>query len=405
MATIVIAVPEIIAVPLAPDPAWWRLIQRIWERGDAVAPLPHAAPSLHLQRLLAAVQPTRIATDTFGAEVRHPGRPCAEGDALIMVTSGTSGRPKAVVHTRDGMMASANITAEALDSGPSSHWLACLPVAHIGGFSVLTRALFSGAKVTIAPGAQAADIDTAAQRGATHVSLVPAQLAAVDTRRWQRILLGGSRPSADRPSNCVATYGMTETGGGIVYDGLALPGVELAIGARPDTPQSEGTIWLRSPTMFRAYRTADGEGPATNPQGWFSTGDIGAIDEGGVLRVIGRSDDVIISGGHKVWPDPVERILERIEGVRGVAVIGVPHHRWGEVVTAVIEFDPRLGAPPTLEVLRAAVAEALPRYCEPRALRVVDNLPRVGVAGSGLAKISRAATRTLLLGQNKIEPR
>jgi acyl-CoA synthetase (AMP-forming)/AMP-acid ligase II len=153
--------------------------------------------------------------------------------------------------------------------------------------------------------------------------------------------------------------------------------------------------------MFRAYRDEGPEGRSVLSNGWLPTGDWGSWDPStGSLTVDGRGDDVVITGGHKVWPDQVERILERHESVAAAVVVGVPDERWGHVVTAVIELTAD-GAhhPPRLEELRAAVGAELPRYCEPRALRVFDRIPRAGTAGSGLGKPSRATTRARLASQ------
>jgi O-succinylbenzoic acid--CoA ligase len=164
----------------------------------------------------------------------------------------------------------------------------------------------------------------------------------------------------------VTTYGMTETSGGVVYDGVPLDGVEVRIG-------DEDRIEMKGPTLFRAYRLSD-DAPRTS-DGWFATGDAGAI-EAGRLHVLGRLDDLIITGGHKVWPAEVESVLRRDPSVAEVKVSGRSDAEWGKrVVAFVVPADP--AAPPTLSRLRALVADRLPRYKAPKELVLVESLGRI----------------------------
>jgi O-succinylbenzoic acid--CoA ligase len=179
----------------------------------------------------------------------------------------------------------------------------------------------------------------------------------------------------DLPANAVATYGMTETGGGVVYDGVPLDGVEVRV--------IGGQVELRCPMLLRCYR--DGTDPR-DPDGWFPTGDAGAWDEiEGRLRVFGRMDDVIVSGGENVWPVAVERALATHARVREVAVVGRPDPEWGQRVTALVVPTDR-AHPPTLDDLRALAKRELPAYCAPRELVLVTELPR-----TGLGKLVRRA--------------
>jgi O-succinylbenzoic acid--CoA ligase len=224
---------------------------------------------------------------------------------------------------------------------------------------------------------------------------VPTALARVDPRPWRTILLGGSSIPAARPANTIATYGMTETFGGVVHDGLPLSGVQVRIVDldRPEDPDRPhlltdgrpGAIELRTPTLLRCYR--DGRVPH-GPDGWYRTGDLGAVDPAtGRLRVDGRADDLIVTGGEKVWPAPVEALLRSDARVRDVAVVGRSDPEWGErVVAVVVPTDP--SAPPTLEGLRDLVRATMPRACAPKELELVDSLPR-----TGLGKIRRSELR------------
>ena len=205
------------------------------------------------------------------------------------------------------------------------HWLACLPLAHIGGLAVVTRALVTGTRLTVLPRFEPGEVEAAARQGATLVSLVATALARIDPTLFRTIVLGGAAPPVDRPPNTVATYGMTETGSGVVYDGLPLDGVDVRV-------DGDGEIQLRGPMLLRSYR--DGRDPLTD--GWFATGDLGRWLPDGRLHVDGRRSELIISGGENVWPEPVERALRSDPRVADVAVSGTPDPEWGQIVTAYV---------------------------------------------------------------------
>ena len=326
-------------------------LRRAWDDGDAVLPLDPRLPAPARARVLAAAR---------------PDDPVEDGDALVVATSGTTGDPKAAVLTHAAVAASAQATSRRLAVDPArDRWLACLPLAHVGGLSVVTRALVTATPLTLHDGFDAAAVDAAAAAGCTLVSLVPAVLRRVDVGRFRAVVLGGSAMPADLPTNAVTTYGMTETGSGVVYDGVPLDGVELRV--------VDGEVQVRAPMLLRAYR--DGTDPRTT-DGWFPTGDGGAWDgEAGRLRVFGRRDEVVVTGGEKVWPTAVEQVLGRMPGVREVAVVGRPDPEWGQrVVALVVPADP--GAPPGLDEVREAVRRELPAYAAPREVRLLRNLPR-----------------------------
>ncbi len=153
-----------------------------------------------------------------------------EGDALVVATSGTSGQPKAAVLTHDAVAASAEATSVRLGVDPDRHtWMACLPSAHIGGLAVVTRAIVTGTPLIVLPGFEAETVEEAGRSGrVTHVSLVATALQRLDPSVFDCVLLGGSRVPEELPPNVVATYGMTETGSGVVYDGWPLDGVEVS---------------------------------------------------------------------------------------------------------------------------------------------------------------------------------
>ena len=293
----------------------------------------------------------------------HP-RPATGDLAIIQYTSGTTGTAKGVVLDHTAVAASAEATSAALAIDPTSHrWLACLPLAHVGGLSVITRAWHTGTPLEIHDGFDADAVDDAAARGATHVSLVGTAMGRIDTSRWERIVLGGSAPPPDRPANTVATYGMTETGSGVVYDGVPLPGVEVAV--------VEDEIWLRGPMIARHYR--DGTA-VVDDDGWLHTDDAGAFADG-VLHVVGRRGDCIITGGENVYPGPIEARLRAHPAVADAAVFGRPDPEWGTRVVAAIEA---VGEAPTLDVLRDWVRGELPAHCAPKELEV-RSLPRTAL--------------------------
>lgn len=354
---------ELVAIDLEPSPAFVAALEDIWNAGDAALPVDHRLPHTAKAELYAAAEPT-VVLDERGRQ-RVSGRPVEPGDALVVATSGTTGTPKAAVLTHEAVAASATITSAALDvDARTDHWLCCLPVAHIGGLSVITRALLTGTGLTVLPAARTEAIDTAVESGATLVSLVVAALDRVDAHRFRRILLGGSAIPTERPANTVATYGMTETGSGVVYEGWALEGVEL----RAEDDQ----IFVRSPTALRCYR--DGTDPKS-ADGWLPTGDGGSIDPDGRLQVSGRIGDVINTGGEKVWPAQVERALTTL-GL-DAAVVGRPDPEWGQVVTVVMEAAP--SPTPSLDELRDRLRDSLAPYALPRSIEVVDALPRTAL--------------------------
>lgn len=334
---------------------------RTWERGDAVLPVDPRLPGRTAEQLVSTLR---------------AGEPIDPDVALVVPTSGTTGAPKGVELTHSQVAASARATTSYLDVDPSRHhWLACLPLAHVGGLSVVTRAHHSGTALTVHDGFDPLAVDAAARSGCTHVSLVGTALRRIDAGGWERIVLGGSAPPPDRPTNSVATYGLTETGSGVVYDGVALPGVELRI--------DHDEILVRGPMVATSYR--DGT-PVVDAGGWLRTGDLGRLDDG-VLTVFGREGDMIVTGGENVHPDPIERRLRQHPAVVDAAVIGRPDDEWGQRVVAVIEVSPDASAP-SLDELRDWVRAELPAWCAPKELEVRGALPR-----TSLGKVRRGELR------------
>jgi O-succinylbenzoic acid--CoA ligase len=387
-------VPELVALDLPAGPGFVDALQAVWEKGDAAAPLDPRLPAPAREALLHELRPSRVVAPDGEHHALAGGLPVENGDALVVATSGSSGQPKGVVLTHDALLASARATSARLGIDPARHaWLACLPLAHVGGLSVVTRALLTGTPLTVLRGF---DADTVAALGrsgeVTHVSLVAAALLRIDPAVFTGILLGGSRPPPQLGDNVVVTYGMTETGSGVVYDGVPLDDVEVAI-AHFDGADAAGAagdggeILLRAPMLMRAYR--DGmTGRVVGPDGtrtWFATGDAGLLTEEGTLSVSGRMAEMIATGGEKVWPDEVERVLSGHAGVAEVAVWKRSDPQWGERVVAWVVPT---ATPPRIEELKELVARTVAPWAAPKEVEFVASLPR-----SASGKVRRADLR------------
>ncbi|WP_207543190.1 o-succinylbenzoate--CoA ligase [Mycolicibacter heraklionensis] len=336
----------------------------------------------------AAFTPVGPDTDPSALTALRVGDPIGDDIALVVATSGTTGAPKGALLTGTSLVASATATHDRL-GGPGS-WLLALPPHHIAGIQVLVRSLLSrtapvqldvatGFDVTRLPAAVAA-----LGSGRRYTSLVATQLvkaltvpeAAAALAELDAVLLGGGpapQPILDAAGaagvRVVRTYGMSETAGGCVYDGEPLPGVRLRIA-------DDGRIAIGGPTLAQGYRNPVDPDPFAEP-GWFVTNDLGALDPSGRLTVLGRTDDAISTGGLTVLPGPVEAVLSTHPAVAECAVFGIDDERLGQrVVAAVVVAG---ATPPTLESLRAHVAESLDITAAPREVHVVAELPRRGI--------------------------
>jgi O-succinylbenzoic acid--CoA ligase len=372
--------PSVALVAIAlPRPAAARAIVAAWESGEAVLPLDPDAPAPELAAILAAARPTHL-LDSDGRGRRPGGEPAEAGVATVVATSGTSGAPKLVELGADAIRWSARATSAALGAGPGDRWLCCVPVHGVAGLAVLARAWHTGLPVEVHERFDPAAVRAAAGR-ATLVSLVPAMLrrllaAGDEAARFHRVLLGGGPVPADlaeeasgRGVGLVRTYGLTETFGGMVHDGHPLDGAEVRI-ADPG-----GEVLVRGPMLFRRYRGDPARTAAALGDGWLRTGDLGRLGPDGRLTVLGRADDLVISGGVNVHPDEVEAVLATHPGVAEAAVAGRPDPEWGQRVAAfVVPRDP--ARPPTLDELRAFTRQRLAAAKAPRELVLVPALPR-----------------------------
>ncbi|MFC9663293.1 o-succinylbenzoate--CoA ligase [Nocardia sp. NPDC127606] len=335
------------------------------------------------------------------SDALKPGDPIDDDVALVVTTSGTTGIPKGALLGAEALRASGNATHDRL-GGPGS-WLLALPTHHIAGIQVLLRSILAGTEPTVLdvsggflPEALAGAVG--AMRGPRrYTALVPTQLiksldspvAAKALAELDGVLVGGAAtpaPVLDRARDLgitvVRTYGMSETCGGCVYEGVPLDGTEVRI--------EDGRVILGGAMIARGYRNLP-DHPAFAEPGWFRTEDAGSYDDG-VLSISGRLDEAIMTGGLLVIPQVVEAVLANHPGIRECIVLGLPDERLGQRVAVAIVPTP--GAAPTLDELRTHVVAELDSIAAPRELAVLSEIP---LRGPG--KPDRAALRKLLLAE------
>ena len=352
-------------------------VRNAWDAGDAVFPLDQRLPRTAKDSLVQQFKPSVIIDATGSVNNLADTAPIEENDALVIATSGSTGSPKGVVHTHESIRALLNMSQARLQTDAATHWLLCLPVSHVAGFSVLARSIVFGNPISILPKFDESKVKAAALNGATHVSLVPTALRRIDPSIFNTILLGGAAAPANLPANVLTTYGMTETFGGIAYNGKPLDGVEMRV--------VDEQIEVRSASLFRAYRMSN-----TNhlTDGWYRTGDNG-IFSNNELRIFGRSDDMIITGGENVWPSEVEKAVATFPGVERVAVVGIDDAQWGQRVVAFIVSSLENG--PSLQDIREHVKQQLPAFCAPTDIRQLSDFPT-----TSLGKVDVQSLRALV---------
>ena len=372
-----------------------------------------------LADLRAALDGSGPALAPHPVEQPPPGLPTTGGDdlppdlppgvALVIGTSGSTGRPKRALLTASALRASAEATHARL--GGPGQWVLAMPAHHVAGIQVLVRSLVAGTHPVAVDTTDGFTVKAfaAATRGLAeqhprhYTALVPTQLVRLlddptgraALRRYDAVLLGGAAtpPSlraraADAGVRVTTTYGMSETAGGCVYDGRPLDGSRVRL--------DEGRISLGGPTLAEGYLgepeltaaafTRDGAGTR-----WFLTDDLGTLDEDGRLRVEGRVDDLVNTGGVKVAPRLVEdALLAHVPGVTEAVVVGVPDPEWGQAVGAALVVSPPHQAPTVGEV-RARLRGILPDHALPRTVRTLEAIP---LRGPG--KPDRIAVRTCL---------
>ncbi len=300
-----------------------------------------------------------------------PGEP----EPVVVETSGSTGSPKRVVLSRRAVLTSVRATESRLEgAGP---WVLALPVTYVAGLQVVCRSLVAGHRPVLRDDHASMGDALAAAGGSPYISLVATQLVRAlaspeDTAALAgcaAVLVGGGPVdralrghAAAAGIRVVATYGSAETAGGCVYDGLPLDGVAVAIGA-------EGRVRIGGPTLFDRYDRDPELTAQALVDGWFLTADAGRFDEDGRLQVLGRLDDMVISGGVKVPTGIVAARLREHPAVTAVDVGRLPDDEWGDRVVAWVVGDL------SLDEARAWVAEVHPRAWAPRELRVLAEMP------------------------------
>lgn len=350
------------------------------DRGPAWLPVPADDPAR--TRILEASQ--------------RPGETIDARAALVVATSGSTGTPKGAMLSAAALGASAAATDRVL--GGPGRWLLALPGHHIAGLQVILRSLRAGytpAVMDVTGGFDPAALPAAVEAcraGAAraYTSLIPGQLAKVldegppeavaALAALDAILLGGAAAApellgraADAGIRVVRTYGMSETSGGCVYDGLPLDGVEVRIEGDDDNDNNDditGRVWLAGPQLALGYRNAP-DHPAFARQGWFRTDDAGQISADGRLQILGRLDEAISVGGLTLLPQTVEAALRRHPAVVDVVVVGIPDTRLGARPVAAVT----LRSAATADELRAHVTSVLGSRSAPAAVAVLDGLP------------------------------
>lgn len=314
------------------------------------------------------------------------GEPVDEAIAVVVSTSGTTGIPKGAMLSAAALTASATATHRRL--GGPGRWLLALPAYHVAGLQVLVRSVFGGSTpVALTPSFEPAELVAAVAAlgtGRRYTSLVSNQLdkalsdpaAAAALAELDAVLIGGGpmpagvhEKAAAAGVRVVRTYGMSETCGGCVYDGLPLDGVSVRI--------DDGRVCLGGPVVASGYRNPVHPDPFAET-GWFRTDDLGMVDDSGVLRILGRADDAVSTGGLTVLPQLVENALAGHPAIAECAVFGVPDPRLGQRVVAAIVLAAGHHAP-TVDELRTHVARTLDATAAPRDVHIVTELPRRGI--------------------------
>jgi o-succinylbenzoate---CoA ligase len=364
--------------------------------GPAILPLDANGPAARIRQLIDVFQPSTVIDADGEARVRSISPGISPDTAVIITTSGSTGEPKGVELSAAALTHSARASLARVGARPGERWLLCLPASHVAGVQVLVRSLLSGTEPGLAPAATA---DALTSSGCRHISVVPTQLVRLldepggtaALAGFSSVLVGGAAAGAAvlgraraAGINVVTTYGMSETCGGCVYDGVPLDGVRV----RAD---DEGRLRISGPVLMNRYhRRPDLTGDVLDGDE-FVTSDLGSVADGGRVVIRGRADDVINTGGHKVIPGEVAAALASCPGVREVVVVGRPDPEWGERVTAVVvPADPT--DPPGLELLRIHVRETLPRYASPSEVVLTEAIPVLPSGKPDLAALKKPRT-------------
>jgi o-succinylbenzoate---CoA ligase len=343
-----------------------------------------------------AVLPSGTGPAAAARAVLRPDEPLEPGTDLVVVTSGSTGGGRGVLLSAGALRASATATLDRI-GGPGS-WLLALPTSAVGGLQVLCRSALAGRVPAVLERHEplTAALARLPSGGRRYTSLVPTQLRRfladepAALAAFDAVLVGGAATDAallqrarDAGVAVRTTYGMSETAGGCVYDGVPLAGVR----ARVD----DDGIQLSGPVLAHGYRLDPAGTAAAFAGGWFRTQDAGTLSADGRLTVHGRLDDVLISGGVNVAPQAVEAVLREHPAVADAVVAGRPDREWGQrVVAAVVAAR---GATPTLAELRPWVTERLGSASAPRELVLIDAVPTLHTGKPDRRSVAARLTR------------
>ncbi len=366
--------------------------------------------------LLGEAQPAhviteRVSDEAAADEASTPGRTSTDQTLAIAYTSGSKNRPRGARLSRRAFIASEAAHAANLGWLPEDRWLLCMPPAHVGGLSIVTRSLIARSCVVLSPGAfePVAVTRVMAQHRVTLCSVVPTmlrRLLTLESPTWtpspelRAVLVGGARfpdalrgLAAKRKIPTLATYGCTEAcsqvttqkpeQSGLAGSGAPLEGVDVRIDG--------DEIQLRGDVLMDGYLGEDRGGAPWTTDGWLRTGDFGSFLPDGQLLVRGRMDDLIVTGGENVAPQEVEAWLETVPGITTACVFSLSHDDWGEEVVAAFVID---SSRYSVDTLRGWLATELAPHKHPKRICLLDALP---LNRSG--KVDRAAVRALSSGQ------
>jgi O-succinylbenzoic acid--CoA ligase len=328
-------------------------------------------------------------------------------DATILFTSGTSAVPKAVVHSFGNHYYSALGSNENIVLKPGDRWLLALPLFHVGGLSILFRCFISGATVVVADSDQSIG-DAVEEFGVSHLSLVPTQLerllenppSQTSARKIKSVLVGGGftprrliEKGVQRGLRLHTTYGLTEMASQVTTTlpldrGEKLYSSGRVLNFREIKISEGGEISVRGKTLFKGYLSPSGLESPLDSQGWYATGDVGRIDADGYLHVIGRRDNMFISGGENIHPEEIERVIGMLDEVEKVIVVPIGCAVYGHRPVAFVKFVPGSGT--VTDRLLRLLSERLPKFKIP--VRILD-WPQI-VPGQTL-KLDRVYFRNL----------
>ena len=371
-------------------PEYIIVVLSLWRMGVVVCPinprLPVQSMSAYLSQIHAvlfltsvqikALHPgisvrTLILNEIVNFDARHgfnyeigPWEPNNDQEVTVIATSGSSGLPKPVVHTWGNHYFNALGSQDVVPVEPSARWLLCLPLFHVSGIAILVRVMIAKAAIVLPVEDELSE--TLLKRQVTHVSLVATQMSrmlsttrGIDALKAVKfILLGGSAIPAslidttmDLGLNVLTSYGLTEMSSQVA---TSLAGCctrvlkyrELKVGEK-------GQILVRGPVLFKGYIQSGRINLPLSEDGWFDTGDLGAIDEKGCLTVLGRRDNMFISGGENIHPEEIEKVLLSMKGIVGAMVVPREDSEFGFRPVAFIEQDKEMG-PRVDEIVRFA---------------------------------------------------